>query len=441
MEFDKERSTLYIQTMSENGVGEITPKEHRDAHAKATKIAEKLGPRIGNTDTPVGQAERRLAQFNLNVPGAVEQPNAPWQPRSHNILGEPLNPAPEANPSAEIIQDLHSPKRILVPNESPERIEAKDWDSLPDDDQTEKGQRLNVLTANWDKKDSGKPVNMFFGNYTNAHGVGESNERLVQLAHQMPDNALLAIDHPQFGDSDKMTREQRREGFMKVVESELRVMKKLGVKEVNLMGQSMGAYTVLSMALAAEKYGIKVKNLILEEIPGVDEMSALGLGKRTLGENSKLDVYHALPEDPRMIKAAGMLKSPPARLKDLVTGLVKLPTKFDPFLRYGRALAKGDTKEKAVELAWSRQIDNIDQIVFMNGSESTVSSEKGIKDIVDGLREIMKVKSAVKGEEKKEKIRRIIFPGFGHLATVNARVHAANVKLILEGSALSASAA
>ncbi len=293
---------------------------------------------------------------------------------------------------------------------------------MPDDSQ-EKGQKLNVFnvfTANWDQKDS-NPTLVFWGNYTNAHGVGESNERLVQLAHQMPEYALFAIDHPGFGDSDKMTCEQVKKGFLEVVDSELRVMKELGIKEVILDGQSMGAFTALAVALKASEYEIKVKKLILEELPGFEKLSTLELGKRVLDENSKLDIYHGLPESPRMIKAAGLLLSNGQCNRDALVGLT-VPFRVDPFFRYARAMAKGDAGDWARELFKSPQIAEIEEIVFMNGNDSTVSPDNQIQALVDSLRE-------VKNGAYKDRINRVIFPGFGHLATVNAPVHAANIKL------------
>ena len=82
-----------------------------------------------------------------------------------------------------------------------------------------------------------------------------------------------------------------------------------------------------------------------------------------------------------------------------------------------------------MDLVNSDQMANIEEIVFMNGSESTVSTESMIKGLVDNMRE-------VNGGIHNDKIKRMIFPASGHLATVNARVHAANIRLILEGSSL-----
>lgn len=454
----------------------LTAKEHQKAHGVADVVARKdrsLLPKHNFLDRfgrrrradPERQRAEELqyaasgmVRTNLGLQVGEGRPNADWNPEPDNSAGvavirdrlervlegtkdeikrerirheiSELRPvllpqAPDPNPPAEILRDLSSPKKVLVPQGEPMDIQEVGWEELPDEETADRGQRLGVLTANWNKKD--KPVNVFWGNYMNKHSEGESNYRLVELAHQMPEYPLLAIDYPQFGNSDKLTDEQR-DDFSLVLDAQLRVMKKLGVKDANFMGMSQGGFTALEAAVMANKYGITVHTVIDAEGPGVKKMSKGRLMVNTVREFAALPLYHSHPEDPRMIKAAGMLNPIREQLTGMVKGFARVLFKEDPWLRQVGPMAEESIEANATQLL-SEQGDSIDQLVFINGSESTVSPERDVNRIAQNL-------EALDGGKYKNKIRRILYPGMGHLAQVNARVFASNVRLILEGSSL-----
>lgn len=288
------------------------------------------------------------------------------------------------------------------------------------------GQQFNVLKLNWEKmKNRNERVLVFLPPFNNAIEEGSTNYRIQELARQL-EMPTLAIDHPNVGRSDKLTNKQKEamkagDGYIEIARSELRTIQQMGIKEIDIVGQSMGAFTGAEMARVANEFDIKIKNLLLIESPGVEDVSLKEIAQRFLSEGKYLDLYQSAPYDPAMREASGLTSSRVERKWDLLSWGVSIfkhsGVKYTEMMRH-KVLANylkqglGNNPEMKVTL--------------MNGTISAVSTQEANNQMVEELKE----------EGCSDRIRHITLPGEPHAVLENARRFAATTKLVLTGSAL-----
>ncbi len=303
----------------------------------------------------------------------------------------------------------------------------------------ESGQRLNLLKANWGEFTGEESVTVFLPPYNNAIGVGSTHHRVAELARQLA-TPVVAIDHPGMGGSDRLTKEQKtgkEDSYLSVADAELRVLKSLGVKEINLAAVSMGAFAALAIAAQAAEQGIIVRNAVLIELPGVEKMSSTELGKRFLASGETLALHQASPFDPAMVESSGLHNSAVKQTRDLLSWAASTPGN-DPFLRYWRGMSHYTAEGRAVKALSSqaelRSLEEVGvdekpsepmQITFINGGISTVSPLKEVTNIARKLK-----------KDYPDQVRQLIFPGEDHPVMENAKRFGAITKLVLQGSAI-----
>jgi pimeloyl-ACP methyl ester carboxylesterase len=297
----------------------------------------------------------------------------------------------------ELAQELRSPEMVADP---------------------QTGQKLNVLKLNWENKEDEPRVMVYLPPYNHAIGEGGTNYRLAELARQTG-RPTIGIDHPQMGASEGLTDEQKRAfreggGYGAVAEAELRVLQKLGVKDIDLGAISMGAFAAASIAELAEKYDIKVHNLVMVETLGIEEFSLLGLAGRFMKEGSNLDLDQTHPMDPKMIQATGQDTSSVARISEIASWAASIP-KNDPRFVYARAMTQ-ESIEKSLAYALQNNPDLHIQIV--HGSESRVSQAEANARLAGNLEEI-----------GGDRVGRAVFPGESHSVLESAKRFAATVEL------------
>ncbi len=356
---------------------------------KAEKVVAKKEKLIDNP----------LARFNLGLDGQ----NQDWQPTPESGL-----------PSA---TEHITPEKLKEEMKSPEKVADP-----------ETGQKFNVIKANWEKfsPDGQERVLVFLPPYNNAVEEGSTNYRIQELARQL-EMPTLAIDHPNVGGSDKITDQQKEamkggDGYKVIAEAELRVMKELGIKEIDLVGQSMGAFTAAEIARAASEYGIKVKNLVMIESPGVEDVSLPELAKRfMLIESKYLRLYQSAPYDPRMREASGLDKSIVESQWDLVSWGASV------FKNSGIKYAEMMQKKVLPGFLKEALDKNPDlKVTVLNGTISAVSPAEANKQMVEELKQ----------EGHGDRVRHMTLPGEPHTALENAKRFAATAKLVLSGSSL-----
>ena len=320
--------------MSESGerLGKFIERDRK----RAEKLVVKKGKLIVNP----------MARFNLGLDGQ----NQNWQPSVESGLDPNLEPVL----TDELIQELKSPEKIADP---------------------ETGQRFNVIKANWNRLGQ-EPTLVYLPPYNNAIGEGATFFRIQELARQIG-RSTLAIDYPQVGESDDLTKEQKQdlaseEGYGTIAEAQLRVMKQLGIEEIDLVGQSMGAWTVSAIAERAEKYGIKVKNLIVIDSPGIEDAKVGKLSKAEIAEVKYLDLYQSTPYDHEM-RIAGGQHFTSLRKKLSFTRWALSSLRKDPDGVYKKAMARGYL---TAVLRRSLQSNPDLRIKVVNGSLSRISPKE-----------------------------------------------------------------
>lgn len=363
--------------------GSFSPEELKDDIQKAAKVEKEQGPLIANP----------IARFNLNLNDA--NPDVQPTPESG------LEPWPDPTLPEVLKKELSSPEKIADP---------------------QTGQQFNVLKLNWSKLEDSdvKRVMINLPSYNNVITKGGTNYRIQELARQI-EAPLLVIDHPNMG-SDPLTQEQIEglksdDGYGIIAEAELRIMQALGIKEITLVGQSMGAWAASSVAPRAEKYGIKVANLVIVDSPGVEEFNPDGqgseIGMKEIAEGQYLDLYQSRPYDPKLREATG--QHLPQEEKNAALGeWVMSAMHNDPDGVYRQAMSK-KSLPGLLRRTLATQPDA--QVRIINGTISGVSPTRGNAEMAKELR-----------EEFPGRVAQSVYPGEPHLVMESAKRFAAAVK-------------
>lgn len=386
--------------------------------AKAEKVVAQKGKLIDNP----------MARFNLGLPVTGEEVklekgkrvldaegnpirtgrhieiqnlNPDWQPTPESELP----PVPEATPSETLLQEIKNGEKIIDP---------------------ESGQQFNALKLNWEKMRIGNErVLVFLPPFNNAIEEGATNYRIQELARQL-EMPTLAIDHPSVGKSDKLTDKQKEamkggDGYTEIARAELRAMQQMGIKEIDIVGQSMGAFTAAEMARVANEFDIEIKNLLLIESPGVEDVSLKEIAQRFLSEGKYLDLYQSTPYDPAMREASGLTSSTLERQWDLLSWGVSA------FKNSGVKYAEMMRHKVLTDYLKQGLSTNPDmKVTLMNGTISTVSPREANNQVVEDL----------KADGYADRIRHVTLPGEPHSVMENAKRFAATTKLVLTGSLL-----
>lgn len=324
-----------------------------------------------------------------------------WQPTRESGLP----PVPEPSSSETLLQEIKSGEKVTDP---------------------ESGQQFNVLKLNWEKMKSGNErVLVFLPPFNNAIEEGSTNYRIQELARQL-EMPTLAIDHPSVGGSDNLTDTQKDamrtgDGYIEIARAELRTMQEMGIREIDIVGQSMGAFTGAEMARVANEFGIKIKNLLLIESPGVEDVSLKEIAQRFLSEGKYLDLYQSAPYDPAMREASGLTGSTLERQWDLLSWGASVFKNSG--IKYAEMMRKKVVPSYLRE-ALGKSPDM--RLTVINGTISTVSPDKANNQMVEEL----------KAEGYGDRVRHITLPGEPHTVLENAKRLAATAKLVLKGSSL-----
>ncbi len=370
------------------GEGDHPTEEIQRDKKKAETFARKNLPLVKNP----------VAHFNL-----AQQDH--WQPTEESGLP----PLPSYDTEG-VVEALKNPEKISDP---------------------ETGQQFRVVKLNWQERESlsvdqvdnpqQRPL-MYIPEYGwSAAHEGPIQLRLEELVRQTG-RPVFSIDHPGWG-SDNLTEEQKKalktdEGYGPIAEAQLRVMKEMGIKDVDLVGISMGAWSAASLAEKAEQEGIKVHNLVVMESPGVEEMSATKLMSGEISEAKRLELYHSMPYDVRLRELSGHFKSAFRRNIDLVKwGLGGMKAGGSKYIQAMGRETLGNHLGKAIE-------SNPDlHVQVMNGTDSKVSPSGANASLVNALQ-----------ERFPERIHQSVFPGDSHSFGENPQRFASVVRLALEPS-------
>ncbi len=364
-------------------------------YPRAQKLVDKKGKLIQNP-----MARINLGLTAVDKDGKVIKLNQDWQPTPESGLPQ----TPEPVPSEKLLQEMKSTEKVVDP---------------------ETKQKFNIIKANWEKlsKEGQERVLVFLPPFNNAIEKGATNYRIQELARQL-EMPTLAIDQPSIGGSDKITDKQKEAmktgvGYKSIAEAELRVMKELGIKEIDLVGQSMGAFTAAEIARVASEYGIKVKNLVLIESPGIEDVSLMELAKRFLAEKKYLALYQSAPYDPRMREASGFAKGSLEQSWDLISWGASI------FKNSGISYAEMMRKKVVPEYLKESLGANPElELTVINGTLSTVSPAEANNQMVEEL----------KTAGYSDRVHHMTLPGLGHTALENARFFGSTTKLALTGS-------
>jgi pimeloyl-ACP methyl ester carboxylesterase len=227
------------------------------------------------------------------------------------------------------------------------------------------------------------------------------------------------------GGSDKLTVEQKQglegtEGYGVIADAQLRAMKKLGITEIDVTGQSMGAWAAASLAERAAAQGIKVRHAIIVDSAGVQDMDPEGfineISKREMAEGKYLDLYQSTPYDPELRHAAGQHHMMIKKKVDL--GLWAASTKLnDPGGVYNKSMSKSSL-EGTLDQALKNDPDLTVRMV--NGTLSQVSPTEANNNIVTTL-----------SSRHPGRVAHSVYPGEPHLVMEDAKRYATQVQLAL----------
>jgi pimeloyl-ACP methyl ester carboxylesterase len=350
----------------------------------------------------------RLTRAGEVVPDNPLNVNAgDFIPKTTNIHGEPLT-----LPPSRTTQEGDS--RREVP-------ETREWKN------PETGQTIRYVLYNWDKKREGEPVTALLPSYnTRVDRNTTAQTRHDELAVQMPETPFIAVMHPGMG-SDPLTRAQKRElktqnAYFDVADTMLDMMQSLDVKQINIVGDSMGAFAGLAIAVRAQEKEITVAQVVLAKLPGVEETNFIEMMKREGSGGAFLPVEWSGPFDPYIYKAGGLHRS---NLRQQIEGLrwAGRLLKTDKRFLYGRAMAKDTALDRlrgVLEVPESR-------VTLIGGTEDPVSPNKSIGGIMSKLR------SEGYGADK---LNQLVFQGAHHALLENPLQYAATIKHVLTGSSL-----
>lgn len=375
------------------GVNEGEPKRNADG---------KLDPRdaIRRFSSSIVTPTRDASGFDI--------PNPDFLPTRTNIIGQRLKPAPDQNPSPELLTEIADQQRLRDP---------------------ETGQRLNAVLLNREAITAHpeNAVSVYHGLYMNVVGQkDESGLRIQELARQMPNRGLISFDFPGMGDSDPLTHDQKsRHGaddFFGIPDAELRILQELGVKKINVFGISMGGLMSLAIAARARNFEIDVENVIPIGTPGLRHVPLPLMGLYSAKEMTPqlLNLHHSSPADPRMWQVSHLERPDEMQLPEPPSETWK----NDPFLRYARMMSK-DTVGKYVRTTLDTQ--PLARLLFVNGSTDRISPPARVHSLIQTLRR-------EPGDDTR--FQQVIMPGDGHLALIHPQKLAPLIKSQLDGSFL-----
>lgn len=395
---------------------------------EADRIAFRDGHMLGGNE---------MAAFNHDLPyrnreGIVVYPNPVGGPARlragmhHEDLHHTYSP--------ELLRELDTPFMIADPLETVEGMSK---------------QRINAIIANrtgnmvitnmdgietFQVIDPEKPVliNMeYFGNKAN---VRETNYRIGEKARQNADSLVITFDAPNQGSSDSLTERQLtdlRDGngdMDEIGATYLRIIKSMGIRVIDVEGSSMGSRLALSVSSQAADYDIRVRKVILNDAPGVDQhdISLAELFGRNAADFASLSLMHSNPLDELMFEASGMDRSNLEQtLEKLWVGATLLDD--DPWLLYSRALRKA-TVEKSVRNILQTQPDA--SVTFVNGGASHLSPKDQLHRVVKKLKHELDPDGT--RPNQRQRVGTIIKPGVSHFAEAQPQFIGARTRYIRE---------
>ncbi len=256
----------------------------------------------------------------------------------------------------------------------------------------EEDQIIRMLLLNSDElldpKDGiRKPLTVFFPGIT-----GEVDKNLVHLQSEQLaleiDGPVVVFDIPPFGGSGKFTAKQIEElkkggGFSEIAKAHLRALKILLEEahaldaEVNLTGYSLGAYITAETAAAAKEFGIKVRNVISLETPGVEEADAKTLTERFIGEGFMNDALTSIPHNIDVRKAQDLAYPFPVTKAKQALWLLRNVWNSAKMTRSLGSVIVPQRIGKAMQ-------DGQDtQMLISTGTKSVIATPEGIDDMFD----------------------------------------------------------
>lgn len=361
-------ATIIGKEYSESMEGEGDFNIPKDIKA-AAKLEERKGHLIDNP----------IARFNMGLEGL----NPDWQPKGERV---------EAKPTPESLKK-----------------ELQNIERFPD---PVTGQNFGVLRLNWEKFGPDSRVMVFIPSYGNTIEMSTNNYRLEELTKYL-EVPVLAIDHPNSGGSDKWTDEQRdilarEKSYRAIAEAQLRMMKAQGIKEIDLVGQSMGGWAIAEIARQAAHHGIKVKNLVVIEAPGVEDFTSKEMQDNLLSEFKYLGLAQSRPYDPRMREAGGQHKSAFERAMGHAQFYMATKFKRDPGGLYSDSMI-GESLPTILEESLRLNPDL--HLTVVNGTTSKVSPRESNSRMVKKLRDA----------GFQDRVRHIMLPGEGHFAMESSK--------------------
>jgi len=268
------------------------------------------------------------------------------------------------------------------------------------------GQKLRVQRFNWPK--DGVDEETAATIYNVPFSVPIDLPHLTYQHHLMAEaleTPFMVIENPGYGESDKLTQEQKNElkqgKFKSVADSMLGVMKSLGITRLNEIGYSMGSDVAASIAANAADFGIIVENLFIMESPRVDNQNPIILLKNFASDSRNLKFTWANPRDPVLKEVA-----------ELKLGLPKGIT------TYGKALYKGGLKDDLVRALKTQP--NL-KVTIGTGDSSKISKPSANKELLSDIAEL------VPGRQ----VRRIVIPGESHSYGDSGKRYASLASLVL----------
>lgn len=401
-------------------MAEGQPRSPKEISAQiAATVGEKVTNPLARTNNslPVIGTERGSGrEVNITDPNPDRRPRQSGfdvtgpEPIQIGIPESMIKPAPERR--AELIAAALAPSERIVDPET--------------------GQNFNVTRMNWDNFGPDKPVTVYLNFLGNENDERESRLRLEAIALQNPDMAFVAIDHPGHGGTDKLTRAQKStkktDSYYAIADGMLRVAHEMGINEdnkLNLSGESLGAFGALALAVRAREHGYDVGKLLLYELPGVQDTSTVRLMLNQQGEFGKLDIAHGLPHDPELQRATFLDLPPKEKGKEDRKVQMRVVKNMHP-IRYARMMSQ-DTAYDRLSLALSTQPDM--EVVFINGSESTISPLPKVNELADRLRSDLDPNGTY--PEARRRVGQNIYSGEGHFAIANPDRLGSNMRLLL----------
>lgn len=315
----------------------------------------------------------------------------------------------------------------------------------------ETGQKFGAIEANMDKLDPEAPledqtaVNIVLNLYGNS--ISDKNTRIPNENEEVNNgrkarnemkyrieqisrlgNPTISIDPPSVGKSDWIRWNQLsknpKDSYFAIADAQLRAVRARGVKRINLMGQSFGAFQAAALAVRAAEFGIKVDNVLLYEPTGVVGMSAFELGRLNKEEYKLLDFHSSTPYDTEMVTAAGVGTIKQKNAADII----KLGAKFllsDPLFLYASFMAPATLQDRIGQIFQNQKEHFPDmkqtRIRILSGELSTICPWKQAKEIVDSYPD----------QKANQQLKYEFYPGEGHLAFINAKRWLGDVRLRL----------